>query len=472
MATAEADPSRSLKRALRPRHLSMIALGGIIGAGLFVGSGSVIHSAGPLAPLAYAVGGLVLLLVMRMQAEMATARPSVGSFSDYARSALGEGAGFVVGWTYWYFWVVVVAFEAIAGAEIIGRYVPNCPLWVIAAVIMAVMTGVNLLSVRSFGETEFWFASIKVVAIVAFLALAAAALFNLLPAQEIHGIAITGTAVAPAGIAGVLSAFAVVVFSYFGAEIVTIAAAEAEDPVRAVARATATVVWRVIIFYVGSITVIVLLVPYERIDSASSPFVTTLDALGIPGASQVMHFVVLTAVLSVLNSGIYASSRMLFALASRHEAPRSLATTTRRGTPARAIILATLAGWVSVAIAYVAPEGVFNFLLSAASGVALLIYAAIAASQIRLRRRMDRAGERPPVAMWAYPYLSWFTVGLLTMVVVAMLALPGSRDELGIGFIAPACFVVIYLVRRRGRRARLARSSAQDESVQIEAQRS
>jgi GABA permease len=451
-----AGPTQNLKRALRERHLSMIALGGIIGAGLFVGSGSVITSAGALAPMAYAVGGLVLVLVMRMLAEMATARPSVGSFSDYARLALGDGAGFVVGWTYWYFWVVVVAFEAVAGAEIIGTYLPEFPLWVIAAAIMTAMTGINLLSVRSFGEAEFWFASIKVAAIVAFLGLGIAGLLDALPSQEIHGIAITGSDVAPTGFSGVFSAFAVVVFSYFGAEIVTVAAAEAKDPVRAVGRATASVVWRVIIFYVGSITLIVLLVPHERIDSTSSPFVTLLDNLGVPGASQIMQFVVLTAVLSVLNSGIYASSRMLFALAARNDAPRSLATTTKRGTPARAIMLATLAGWISVAIAYVAPESVFNFLLSAGSGVALVIYAAIAVSQIRLRRNIELAGEdRPPVTIWAYPYLSWLTVGLLALVVIGMLALPGSRSELVVGLIAPVCFVVIHVLRhlRRSFRA-------------------
>ncbi|GAA2892758.1 amino acid permease [Streptosporangium fragile] len=444
----DANSPQTLRRALQPRHLSMIALGGVIGAGLFIGSGAVIRTAGALAPLAYAVGGLILLLVMRMLAEMTAARPSMGSFSDYARLALGNGAGFIIGWTYWYFWVIVVAFEAIAGAEIIGGFLPDIPLWVVSAAVMGVMSVVNLLSVRSFGEAEFWFAAVKVVAIVAFLGIAVAGLFGVLPGQQVNGLAIGGGSLAPAGAAGVLSAITVVVFSYFGSEIVTVAAAEATDPVRAVARAATTVVWRVIIFYVGSISLIVLLVPYDAIRADASPFVTLLERLGIPGAALAMQIIVLTAVLSVLNAGIYTASRMLFALTAWQEAPRALARTTTRGTPIRAILLSTLAGWLAVAVAYLAPEAVFAFLLNAAGSVALVIYAAIAISQLRLRRLIEREGGALPVRMWAHPYLSWFTLALLVAVAVGMLILPDSRGQLGLGLIAPAGIAVIYLVRR------------------------
>ncbi|HEX4818135.1 MAG TPA: amino acid permease [Nonomuraea sp.] len=426
----------------------MIALGGVIGAGLFVGSGAVIHTAGVLAPLAYAMGGVILLLVMRMLAEMAAARPSVGSFSDYARLALGNGAGFIIGWTYWYFWVVVVAFEAVAGAEIIGEFLPHIPLWAISAVVMGVMSAVNLLSVRGFGEAEFWFAAVKVAAIVAFLAIAVAALFGVLPGQPAPGLAIGDGPLAPAGAAGVLSAITVVVFSYFGAEIVTIAAGEATDPVRAVARAASTVVWRVIIFYVGSISLIVLLIPHAEIQPGESPFVALLERVGVPGAAVAMQFVVLTAVLSVLNAGIYTASRMLFALTAQGEAPRSLTRTTARGTPIRAIVLSTLAGWLAVAVAYLAPEAVFAFLLNAAGSVALVIYAMIAISQLRLRRLVDQEGGDLPVRMWGHPHLSWFTLGLLVAVAVSMVVLPESRGQLGLGLVAPAGIAVIYLVRR------------------------
>lgn len=426
----------------------MIALGGVIGAGLFVGSGSVIHAAGVLAPLAYAVGGVILLLVMRMLAEMAAARPSVGSFSDYARLALGNGAGFIIGWTYWYFWVVVVAFEAVAGAEIIGGFLPHIPLWVISAAVMGVMSVINLLSVRGFGEVEFWFAAIKVAAIVVFLGVAVAGLLGMLPGQQAHDLTVGDGSLPPEGAAGVLSAITVVVFSYFGAEIVTIAAAEATDPVRAVTRAASTVVWRVIIFYVGSISLIVLLVPYTAIRGDASPFVTLLERLGIPGAAFAMQIVVLTAVLSVLNAGLYTASRMLFALTARGEAPRSLSRTTTRGTPIHAILLSTLAGWLAVSVAYLAPEAVFAFLLNAAGSVALVIYAMIAISQLRLRRLIEQEGGALPVRMWGHPYLSWFTLGLLVAVAVGMLILPSSRGQFGLGLIAPAGIAVIYLVRR------------------------
>lgn len=448
----ESPPSstdgKGLHRALQARHISMIALGGIIGAGLFVGSGAVIHSAGALATVAYAFGGVVLVLIMRMLAEMAAARPTTGSFAEYARQALGQWAGFSVGWTYWYFWVVVVAFEAIAGAEIIHQVLPQAPLWAISAGIMLVMTVMNLLSVRIYGEAEFWFASIKIVAIVVFLGLGILGLFDLLPSQTTQGIAITADTIAPSGLSGFLNAVVVVIFSYFGAEIITVAAAEAKDPVRAVTRASATVVWRVIIFYVGSTALIILLVPWNEISADSSPFITLLEKLGIPGAAGIMQAVVLTAVLSVLNSGIYTSSRMLFNLTQQGEAPRFMAKTSLKGVPVRATLVATLAGWISVGIAYLAPGEVFTFLLNAAGSVALAIYFIVALSQLRLRRSLDQQGETSPVRMWAYPYLTWMTLLLLSGTVVTMLILPGVRTQLLIGVTAPAVFVAVFFLRR------------------------
>ncbi|WP_433359028.1 amino acid permease [Streptosporangium sp. CA-115845] len=441
------DAVTGTQGSLRARHTSMLAIGGIIGAGLFVGSGSVIHSAGALAVAAYAIGGIILLLMMRMLAEMAAVRPTLGSFSEYARLAFGRWAGFSIGWTYWYFWIVVVAFEAVAGAEIISHVVPSVPLWIISAVIMAVMTAVNLLSVRAFGEAEFWFASIKVIAIIVFLALGVLGLLDLLPSQQIHGIALRTDSIAPSGLAGLLSALVVVVFSYFGAEIVTIAAAEAENPVQTVVRASKAVVWRVIIFYVGTISLIVLLLPWKDTPSDASPFVALLQKLGIPGASVAMQAIILVSVLSVLNAGIYTSSRMLCALTAQGEAPRMFSKRTRRGTPARAILLATLVGWLAVGMAYVAPDTVFSFLLNAAGSVALVIYFVIAASQLRLRRVLDRAGEHLPVRMWAYPYLTWVTLLLLSGIVATMLALPATRSQLVIGLIAPVAFVVVYFIR-------------------------
>ncbi|WP_433136434.1 amino acid permease [Actinomadura nitritigenes] len=429
--------------------MTMIALGGIVGAGLFVGSGTVVHAAGPAAIVAYMIGGLLVVIVMRMLAEMATAQPARGSFAEYARVAIGDGAGFVVGWTYWYFWVVVIAFEAVAGAKIIHSWVPAAPLWVTALLIMGVMTAVNLLSVRAFGEMEFWFASIKIIAILAFLIVGALWAAGALPSAHGHVPAPLHEPFAPSGASGFLHALIVVVFSYFGAEIVTIAAAESAEPTKAIARATVSIVWRVIVFYVGTVAVIVAVVPWTQVPTDTSPFVTVLDRIGIPGAGPAMQVIILTAVLSLLNSGIYTASRMLFALTERGEAPSFLAKSSRRGAPVRAILLCTTIGWISVILAVVSPDGVFSLLLNAAGAVALVIYAAIAVSQLRMRRRLERtAPEGLQVRMWAFPLLTWATIAALAGVVIAMAVLPEDRSQLLFGLIAPAAAVLAHLIRR------------------------
>ncbi len=321
----------------------MIALGGIIGASLFVGSGSVIHTAGPAAVLSYALGGVLVIFVMRMLGEMATAKPTLGSFMEYAREALGERAGFVVGWLYWYFWVGVVAFEAVVGGKLLGGWF-HAPDWVFALVLMFILTATNLLSARSFGETEFWLASIKVATIIVFLSVGALFVLGLWPGSQLsvanigkHGFIVNGGF-------SILQGVVVVIFSYFGAEIVTMAAAESEHPAKAVAKATNTVLWRILLFYVGSVALLLMITRWAEIPSNSSPFAAAFDRIGLPAAEQIMNVVVLTAALSVLNSGLYTASRMLFALANRGWAPSWAKDCNSRGVPWKAILLSTVVG--------------------------------------------------------------------------------------------------------------------------------
>ena len=270
----------TLKKALSQRQLTMIAIGGVIGAGLFVGSGVVIKDTGPGAFITYALAGVLIIMVMRMLAEMAVANPSTGSFADYARNALGNWAGFSVGWLYWYFWVIVVGFEAIAGAKIIQYWV-DIPLWLSALVLLVLMTATNLFSVSSFGEFEFWFAGIKVAAIIVFIALGSLFVLGLWPHKSMdfsnlwsHG------GFFPLGVGAITVGVVTVIFSMVGAEIATIAAAESSDPERAVAKAANSVILRIAIFFVGSIFLLVTILPWNGEKLAASPFVVRVHRDG------------------------------------------------------------------------------------------------------------------------------------------------------------------------------------------------
>jgi GABA permease len=436
--------------------MTMIALGGVIGAGLFVGSGVVIKAAGPAAVLSFVVTGLLVVLVMRMLGEMAVALPAVGSFYEYARLAwsdqprLGELAGFLTGWMYWYFWVIVVALEAVAGAGLIRFWLPNEPAWLISLAVMLLLTLTNLISVRSFGEFEFWFASIKVAAIVVFLLLAGLFVLGLWPGvgPTVANLTAHG-GFAPNGVLPILTGAVAATGFYFGAEIVTIAAAEAAEPAKAVAKATNSVITRVLLFYVGSILLVVCLVPWNSA-GINTPYVSALAAMGIPAAAQIMNAVVLTAVLSALNSGLYASSRMLFALTRRGDAPQGLAKLSRNGVPSRAILLGTLFGYGTVVMSYVSPDTVFAFLVNSYGTVAIFVYVLIAISQLRLRSRLEKEDPaRLRVRMWAYPYLTYLAIAGMLSVLLAMAFIPEQRTPLIFGLISLGILLLGFSARVR-----------------------
>jgi GABA permease len=436
--------------------MMMIALGGVIGAGLFVGSGVVIKAAGPAAVLSFVITGLLVVLVMRMLGEMAVALPAVGSFYEYARLAwsdrprLGELAGFLTGWMYWYFWVIVVALEAVAGAGLVRFWLPAAPAWLISLGVMLLLTLTNLVSVRSYGEFEFWFASIKVAAIAVFLLLAGVFVLGLWPgaAPSIANLTAHG-GFAPNGILPIFTGAVAATGFYFGAEIVTIAAAEAAEPAKAVAKATNSVITRVLFFYVGSILLVVCLVPWNS-PGISTPYVSALVAMGIPAAAQIMNAVVLTAVLSALNSGLYASSRMLFALTGRGDAPRGLAKLSRNGVPSRAILLGTLFGYGTVIMSYVSPDTVFAFLVNSYGTVAIFVYILIAISQLRLRARLEKEDPaRLRVRMWAYPYLTYLAIAGMLGILLAMAFIREQRTPLIFGLISLGILLLGFAARVR-----------------------
>ncbi len=452
--TDDSHGCSGLQHSLKQRHMTMIALGGVIGAGLFVGSGVVIQQTGPAAILSFLITGLLVVLVMRMLGEMACALPAVGSFYEYARlawsdrPAAGELAGFLTGWMYWYFWVIVVALEAVAGATIVQFWLPDAPGWIISLTLLVLLTLSNLISVKSFGEFEFWFASIKVAAIVVFLFLGGLYVLGLWPgvSASVANLSAHG-GFAPHGIGPVLTGAVAATGFYFGAEIVTIAAAETAEPEKAVAKATNSVITRVLVFYVGSVFLVVCLVPWNSI-GMKTPYVSALGVMGIKAAAEIMNAVILTAVLSALNSGLYASSRMLFALTRRGDAPRAVSKLSRNGVPVRAILIGTMFGYAAVIMSYVSPDTVFAFLVNSYGTVALFVYILIAVSQLRLRARLEREDPaRLRVRMWLYPYLTYVAIFAMIAIVVAMWFIPEQRTSLLLGIVSLGFLVVAYGVR-------------------------
>ena len=451
-----------LSHTLQPRHVAMISLGGIIGAGLFVGSSAAIASIGPAVILCYILAGILILLTMRMLSELAVALPGVGFFTDYARKVLGHPFGFVGGWLYWYFWMVVVAVEAIAGASIVAQWIP-VPSWLIGLGLLACLTGVNLMSARSYGEFEFWFSSIKVAAIIAFILVTGSYVLGLMPghAMDLSGLTAHG-GFAPHGALSVLAGVATVIFSLTGAEITTVAAAESKEPVKAIASMSTTLTVRVVLFYVLSIFFVVTAVNWTTIKSGNSPFIAALNQIGIPGVALAMNIIVLTAVLSCLNSGLYVTSRALFALAAQGDAPEALIALNKRNVPGRAIIAGTIFAYGAMLTSIFLPAtGLFTWLVNASGTAMLFLYGMIGIAQIRYRATLSPdETARLPIKMWLFPVLSYFAVIGIAAVLVAMGMIPDLQSQLTTTLLLILALLAVYLVFRRGRYAAVEASRA------------
>ncbi len=441
MISVSDSSNTGLQHSLKQRHMTMIAIGGVIGAGLFVGSGVVAKAAGPAVILSFLLTGALVVLIMRMLGELASSLPVVGSFYEYARLAfedrprVAQFLGFMSGWMYWYFWVVVVALEAIAGAKLVNFWLPELAPWAVSLGLLVLMTFLNLFSVKTFGECEFWFASIKVAAIVLFLLLGGLFLGGMLPnAQAGLGHFLSHGGFAPNGWMPVLSGAVAATAFYSGAEIVTIAAAETADPAKAVARATNSVITRVLIFYVGSLFLVVCIVPWDSAD-IMTPFVSALKAMNIPYAAHIMNGIILTAVLSALNSSLYASSRMIFALTRRGDAPTALVKLSKNGVPVRAILFSTLFAYGAIGASYVSADLVFPFIVNSYGILILFVYLLIAISQLRLRKRLERESpERIKVKMWLFPYLTYLAIFAMLLILGAMSISPDTEQRVSFWF--------------------------------------
>ncbi len=456
ISTTPPAANTELSRTLKGRHLTMISIGGIIGAGLFVGSSTAIIAGGPASFLSYAITGVLILLVMRMLGEMTTAMPHVRSFTEFSRVGLGQWAGFVVGWLYWYFWVITVPVEAIAGAKILQSWLPGFAPLPIGIVLMAVMTFVNLMSARSYAEFEFWFSSVKVAAILAFIAIAASYAFGLTaPHGPTFGNLVNFGGFTPKGWIAVIAAVPTVFFSMMGAEITTIAAGESEEPGRAVAKMSSQVIGRILVFYVISLFLIVSVTPWNTVVSGESPFTLALNTMHIPWAGAIMTVIILTAVLSCMNSAFYVSSRVLFVLAERGDAPDVMVKLNSSRVPVGSVLCGSVAGFLGIIAATQAPQKVFDFLVSAAGATIVFIYIATSLSQIILRRRRQRAGEpKPTVNMWLFPWLSYATIAAMGAVLIAMAFTPGLQQDLKFSLVALLVAIVAYFITNavRGQR--------------------
>ncbi|MEY4782622.1 MAG: hypothetical protein RIR41_557 [Pseudomonadota bacterium] len=455
--TTPAEPAAipQLAKSLHARHIAMISIGGIIGAGLFVNSINAIASIGPAVILSYLLTGLIVLFVMRMLGEMAMAYPDTGAFTEFSRRAMGNLAGFTSGWLYWYFWVIVVAFEAIAGASMIALWLPQIPTWITGLALTVLLTGSNLLSTRSFGEFEFWFSSIKVAAIIAFIVIALSYAFGMNPTGGMTFSNWTNDGgFAPMGWLPVVAGVTSLIFTLVGAEIATVAAAEAHEGEKTIANLTTVLIFRILLFYVVSIALIVAVVPWREIAEQAavqrmSPFTMALNKVGIPGAAMAMDIIVLVAVLSCLNSGIYVASRIMFTLAGRGDAPRWIVKVDKRGVPSRAILVGAAIACAAVALEAFFPKDLFDFLISASGALMIFVYMPVVISHLILRPKT------PPdllkLKTWFYPWSGYAVMAAMIAVLVAMALKDGSRYEL---IASAVCLVVViasYFVFGRNR---------------------
>ncbi|WP_089115168.1 amino acid permease [Streptomyces sp. SS07] len=457
-SAAPAGPSAdsALTHGLKQRHLSMIALGGVIGAGLFVGSGAGIAAAGPSIIIAYAISGLLVMMVMRMLGEMSAANPASGSFSVHAERAIGPWAGFTAGWSFWFLLCVAVGLEGIGAAQIVSGWLPGTPEWAWVALFMVIFLGTNLAAVKNFGEFEFWFAALKVIAITLFLVLGLLAIFGVLPDTDAPGLTnLTGDGgFLPKGMDGFIIGLLASVFAYGGLETVTIAAAESENPVQGVAKAVRTAMWRIAVFYIGSMAVIVTLVPWDDPKVAEvGPFYAMLDHLGVGSAAQIMNVVILIALLSAMNANIYGASRMARSLVARGQGPSVLGKISS-GVPRNAVMFSSVFGFLCVLLSYWRPDDVFPWLLNMIGAVILVVWIFIAASQLILRRRTEReAPETLVVRMWFFPIGTIVALAAMVGIFLLMLRQPDTRDQLLATGALTLVLIGLGLLRQRQRGA-------------------
>ena len=443
-----------LKRGLKNRHIQLIALGGAIGTGLFLGSASVIQSAGPGIILGYAIAGFIAFLIMRQLGEMVVEEPVAGSFSHFAYKYWGSFAGFASGWNYWVLYVLVAMAELTAVGKYVQFWWPEIPTWVSAAVFFVVINAINLTNVKVFGEMEFWFAIIKVVAVVAMILFGGWLLFSdsAGPQATVRNLWEQGGFL-PHGIGGLVMMMAIIMFSFGGLELVGITAAEADNPQESIPKATNQVLWRILIFYIGSLAVLLSLLPWTRVTEETSPFVLIFHELGDALVANALNVVILTAALSVYNSCVYCNSRMLFGLAQQGNAPKALLKVDRRGVPVATILVSAVATALCVLINYLMPGEAFGLLMSLVVSALVINWAMISLAHLKFRKKKDQQGVTTRFRAVLYPLGNWICLLFLAAILVIMLMTPGMAISV---WLIPVWLLVLavgYTVKNRVQKA-------------------
>jgi L-asparagine transporter-like permease len=438
-----------LKHGLTSRHILMIALGSAIGTGFFFGSGGSIKLAGPAILLSYSIGGIMMYIIVRALGEMAVAEPSSGSFSYYAYKYIGNYAGFVSGWNYWFNYIIVCMLELTATGIFMDYWFPESVHWIITLVVIVLFTGINLLNVRMFGEFEFWFAGIKVVTVICLVLFGLYILgFGNNHQQSVSNVSNlwqNGGFFAN-GLQGFLFSFVVVVFSFGGTELVGITAAEAENPRKTIPMAINGIIVRILLFYIATLAIIMCLYPWNKIDSHISPFVDVFQQIGIAKAASLMNLVAITAALSSLNSGIYGTARMVYNLGLQGNAPQAMTKVSAKGSPTNAIIFSIICIGLTVFLNYLYPKQIFNILLSIATIAAIINWITILVTHINFKRKFTGISHYP---IFFYPLSSVIAIIFLVMVAGIMYFMPDFRLAIIIAPIWLCLLSIGYLIKTK-----------------------
>ncbi|MDE8556525.1 aromatic amino acid transporter AroP [Pantoea vagans] len=450
----EQQQGEALKRGLKNRHIQLIALGGAVGTGLFLGSASVIESAGPAVILGYAIAGFIAFLIMRQLGEMVVEEPVAGSFSHFAYKYWGNFAGFASGWNYWVLYVLVAMAELTAVGKYIQFWWPDFPTWASAAIFFVMINAINLTNVKVFGEMEFWFAIIKVVAVIGMILFGGWLLFSghAGPQATVRNLWEQG-GFFPHGIGGLVAVMAIIMFSFGGLELVGITAAEADNPEVSIPKATNQVLWRILIFYIGSLAVLLSLMPWSRVTSEVSPFVFIFHELGDAMVANALNVVILTAALSVYNSCVYCNSRMLFGLAQQGNAPKALLKVDRRGVPVLTILVSAVATALCVLINYLMPGEAFGLLMSLVVSALVINWAMISLAHLRFRRKKDQQGVTTRFKALLYPAGNWICLVFLAAILVLMATTPGMAISV---WLIPVWLVILgmgYFIKNQTQKA-------------------
>lgn len=436
-----------LHRGLKNRHIQMIALGGAIGTGLFYGSGTSIKLVGPGISLSYLIGGIAIFFIMRALGEMSVEEPVSGSFSHYAYRYWGDFAGFFSGWNYWFCYVVVSMAELSVVGVYINYWLPSVPTWVSSLVFLLLITAVNLIDVKAFGEFEFWFSIIKVVAIIAMIIFGLFIIFfgfgkSGMPTGFSNLWAHGGYL--PNGLWGLLLSLVIVMFSFGGVELIGITAGEADRPQESIPKAINQVVWRILLFYVGALLVLTIIYPWNLVGTTGSPFVEIFSAIGIPAAAGILNVVVLTAALSTYNSGLYSNGRMIYNLALHGSAPKVFAVLSKAGAPLYSILFSSALTLIAVVLNFLVPGKVFMYLMSVATMAAITNWIMILITQLKFRRTKQESGQADKLAfkLPLYPISNYISLAFLVMVIVLMAYIPDMVYSL---YIAPVWILILYI---------------------------